>query len=65
MKYDHGFVDRLDTKIVNLTPVCHAVDLAYRQQRDAIPDSDLDDEQPIYLSVTLTLGDVRKMRRFL
>lgn len=46
-------------------PVCKAVLAAFEAQRDPIPDSDLDDEQPISLNVRLTLGDVRKMRRVL
>jgi len=32
---------------------------AYDQQRDPIPDSDLDNEQPISLTVRLELGDIR------
>lgn len=36
---------------------------AYEAQRDQITDPDLDDEQPITLNVSLTLGDIRKMRR--
>lgn len=40
-----------------------AVLLAAGQQRDPIPDSDLDDAQPISLNIRLTLGDVRRARR--
>jgi hypothetical protein len=36
---------------------------AFKEQRDPIADSDLDDEQPVTLSVTLTLGEWRKLRR--
>jgi hypothetical protein len=36
---------------------------AYREQRDRIADSDLDDDQPITLTVDLTLGDIRAIRR--
>lgn len=32
-------------------------------QRDPIADSDLDDAQPVTISVTLTLGEWRKFRR--
>lgn len=37
---------------------------AYGSQRDDINDSDLDNEQPISLSVYLSLGDIRLARRF-
>jgi hypothetical protein len=36
--------------------------IAYAEQRDEINDSDLDDEQPIKLSVSLTLGNIRQTR---
>lgn len=36
---------------------------AYRLADRDIPDSDLDDEQPISLNVRMTLGDVRRIRR--
>ena len=36
---------------------------AFNAQRDPIADSDLDDEQPVTISVTLTLGEWRKFRR--
>lgn len=36
--------------------------LAFETQRDPIGDSDLDDEQPITLTVTTRLGFVRKAR---
>jgi hypothetical protein len=35
---------------------------AYGSQRDDINDSDLDDEQPLKLTVYLTLGDIRRAR---
>lgn len=35
---------------------------AYGSQRDDIGDSDLDDEQPITLSVSLMLGHIRAAR---
>lgn len=35
---------------------------AYRLADRDIPDSDLDDEQPISLNVRMTLGDVRRIR---
>lgn len=35
---------------------------AYGSQRDPINDSDLDNEQPITLTVYMTLGDLRRMR---
>ena len=37
---------------------------AYRAQRDDLPDSDLDDEQPLSLTVRVTLGDIRKARNW-
>lgn len=36
---------------------------AYEAADRNIPDSDLDDEQPITLSVRTTLGEVRRIRR--
>ena len=36
---------------------------AYGAQDREIPDSDLDNEQPITLSVRTTLGEVRRIRR--
>jgi hypothetical protein len=36
---------------------------AYDASDRHIPDSDLDDEQPITLTVSTTLGEVRRMRR--
>lgn len=36
---------------------------AERDKTHAIPDSDLDDEQPITLYVRTTLGDMRKLQR--
>lgn len=41
-----------------------AVLRAYKEQRDAIPDSDLDNEQPISLNVRLTLGQGRELNIF-
>lgn len=38
--------------------------VACDQQRDAIGDSDLDDEQPIRLSIVTRLGFIRKARQF-
>lgn len=35
---------------------------SFARQRDPIPDSDLDNEQPITLTVTFRLGDLRKLR---
>lgn len=40
----------------------HKVLAAYGNQRDPINDSDLDDEQPISLSVHMTLGELRRAR---
>lgn len=37
---------------------------AYKEQRDPIPDSDLDNEQPISLNVRLTLGQGRELNIF-
>lgn len=37
---------------------------AYGNQGCPVGDSDLDNEQPISLSVYLTLGDIRMARRF-
>lgn len=37
--------------------------LAFEQQRDPIGDSDLDDEQPITLTIQTRLGFLRRMRR--
>jgi len=39
-----------------------AVVAAGEQQRDPIPDSDLDDEQPIALTIRCTLGELRQAR---
>lgn len=36
---------------------------AYKEQRDEIADSDLDDEQPVSLQVTLPLGEWRRFLR--
>lgn len=36
---------------------------AYEAADRHIPDSDLDDEQPISLSVRTTLGEIRRIRR--
>lgn len=36
---------------------------AFVEQRDHIADSDLDDEQPVTLQVTLTLGEWRRFKR--
>jgi hypothetical protein len=36
---------------------------AFKEQRDPIADSDLDDEQPVSIRVTLTLGEWRKFQR--
>ncbi len=36
---------------------------AYNEQRDQIADSDLDNEQPVTLSVTLPLGEWRRFCR--
>ena len=36
---------------------------AYGSQRDPINDSDLDNEQPISLTVYMTLGELRNARR--
>jgi hypothetical protein len=41
--------------------ILQAVQKAYIEQRDPIPDSDLDDEQPVTLSVRLTLGMLRRL----
>jgi len=38
---------------------------AYDASVRHIPDSDLDDEQPISLNVRTTLGDIRRIRSFL
>jgi hypothetical protein len=38
---------------------------AYNAADRHIPDSDLDDEQPLTLDVHLTLGDIRRTRRAL
>lgn len=39
--------------------------VAYDASDRDIPDSDLDDEQPLSLYVRLTLGDIRALRRAL
>lgn len=41
-----------------------AILVAAREQRDPIPDSDLDNEQPISLNIRLTLGDARELSIF-
>lgn len=43
--------------------LCAAIAKARAEQRDEIGDSDLDDEQPIRLSVSMTLGDARAASR--
>jgi hypothetical protein len=44
-------------------PIPRKLIAAYDEQRDAIPDSDLDNEQPITLTVHLTIGDIRLARQ--
>lgn len=50
-----------------LEPGQHEIDVQVLAAYDAsdrhIPDSDLDDEQPITLMVRTTLGEVRRIRR--
>jgi hypothetical protein len=41
--------------------ILQAVQQAYAGQRDPIPDSDLDDEQPVTLLVGLNLGMLRRL----
>lgn len=45
---------------LELTRLREIVAAAFTEQRDPIPDSDLDNEQPISLTIRLTLGDARK-----
>ena len=45
--------------------VAELVLAAYDKADRHIPDSDLDDEQPLTLSVPMTLGDIRRLRRTL
>lgn len=42
--------------------ILHRVLAAYANDRDEIPDSDLDNEQPITLQLRCTLGDIRNAR---
>jgi len=49
----------MDSSTLN---VMQRVLAAYGSQRDDINDSDLDDEQPLALTVHLTLGDIRRSR---
>lgn len=39
-----------------------AVLRAYREQREDLPDSDLDNEQPVSLNIRTTLGHLRTLR---
>ena len=43
-------------------PTYRKILAAYDEQRSPINDSDLDNEQPITLTIRLTLGDVRRFR---
>lgn len=51
-----------DKRLERLSPLCAAVAKAAAEQRDAIGDSDLYDEQPVTLTVSMTLGDARTAR---
>lgn len=46
-----------------LKPIERQTLAAYEATHRRIPDSDLDDEQPLTLSVATTLGEVRRIRR--
>lgn len=46
----------------SLHALLYATVLAGEIERDPIPDSDLDDEQPISLRVHITLGELRQAR---
>lgn len=46
----------------SLHALLYAVVLAGEIERDPIPDSDLDDEQPISLRIGITLGELRQAR---
>lgn len=46
------------------TEILREVLRAYHEQRDPIPDSDLDNEQPISLNIRLTLGQGRELNLF-
>lgn len=54
-----------EKRMAEFLPIVRAVQAAFDEQRRPQEDADLDDEQPISLTVRLTLGDVRKMRRVL
>lgn len=49
----------IEKRLAFLRPLCEAVAKARQEQRDAVGDSDLYDEQPIRLDVSMTLGDAR------
>lgn len=46
-----------------MEPIKRHVLKAYVEQRAPLPDSDLDNEQPVTLHVRTTLGDLRKLQR--
>lgn len=62
-----GIERALELKARNaaLETVARLVLASYDSTDRHIPDSDLDDEQPLTLDVRLTLGDVRRLRRTL
>ncbi len=52
-----------ETQVEFVMRLCAAIAKARAEQRDEIGDSDLYDEQPIRLDVSLTLGDARAATR--
>lgn len=62
-----GIEKALELKARNaaLENVARLVMASYNATDRHIPDSDLDDEQPLTLDVRLTLGDIRSIRRVL
>lgn len=46
-----------------MSPIDRAALIAYADAKREIPDSDLDNEQPITLIIRTTLGEIRRLRR--
>lgn len=46
-----------------MSPTDRAALIAYADAKREIPDSDLDNEQPITLTIRTTLGEIRRLQR--
>ena len=57
--------DMVKARNAALENIARLVVASYNSTDRHIPDSDLDDEQPLTLDVRMTLGDVRRVRRLL